>query len=58
MASHSWKALVPIACVATWPLMHSTGIESLRASSSPVVVLATPGPEVTITTPGRPVLRA
>ena len=34
-ASHSWKALVPIACVATWPLMHSSGIESLSASSSP-----------------------
>ena len=47
-----------MAFVGTWPLMHITGIESLSASSSPVVVLATPGPEVTITTPGRPVLRA
>ena len=34
-ASHSWKASVPITAVATWPLMHSTGIESLIASSRP-----------------------
>ena len=42
MASHSWKASVPIAAVATWPLMHSTGIESHMASSRPEVVLAMP----------------
>lgn len=58
MASHSWKASVPIAAVATWPLMHSTGIESHMASSRPEVVLAMPGPDVTKTTPVRPVLRA
>ena len=58
MASHSWKASVPIAAVATCPLMHSTGIESHMASSRPEVVLAMPGPEVTNTTPGRPVVRA
>lgn len=57
-ASLSWKALVPITAVATWPLMHSTGTESLIASSRPVMVLPTPGPEVTSTTPTRPVLRA
>ena len=57
-ASHSWNALVPIAEVATWPLTQSTGTESLRASSRPVVVLLMPGPEVTNTTPTRPVLRA
>ena len=57
-ASLSWKAWVPITPVATWPLMHSTGIESLMASSRPVMVLLTPGPEVTSTTPRRPVLRA
>ena len=57
-ASHSWKASVPIAVVATWPLMHRMGIESLRASSRPDVVLAMPGPEVTNTTPSRPVERA
>jgi hypothetical protein len=43
-ASLSWKALVPITAVATWPLMHSTGMESLIASSRPVMVLPTPGP--------------
>ncbi|MCY1313830.1 hypothetical protein D9M70_643940 [compost metagenome] len=57
-ASHSWKALLPITVVATCPLMHSTGMESLSASSSPVVVLLMPGPEVTNTTPGLPVVRA
>ena len=44
--------------LATWPLMQKRGIESHRASSKPVVVLLMPGPEVTKTTPGRPVLRA
>ena len=57
-ASHSWKASVPIAALFTWPLMHSTGTESHSASSRPVVVLLMPGPEVTSTTPSRPVLRA
>jgi hypothetical protein len=57
-ASLSWKAWVPMTAVATWPLMHSTGIESLMASSRPLMVLATPGPEVTSTTPSLPVLRA
>jgi hypothetical protein len=33
-ASLSWKACVPITAVATCPLMHSTGTESLMASSS------------------------
>ncbi|MCY1558745.1 hypothetical protein D9M68_957050 [compost metagenome] len=58
IASHSWKACVPITPVATWPLMHNTGIASLWASSRPVRVLLTPGPEVTSTTPTRPVQRA
>ncbi|MCY1374345.1 hypothetical protein D9M69_616830 [compost metagenome] len=57
-ASLSWKACVPITAVDTCPLMHSTGTESLIASSSPVIVLPTPGPDVTSTTPTRPVLRA
>jgi hypothetical protein len=57
-ASHSWKAFVPMADVATWPLMHRIGTESLNASRSPVVVLLMPGPEVTKTTPTRPVLLA
>ena len=57
-ASLSWKALVPITLVATCPLMTSTGTESLIASSRPVMVLLTPGPEVTSTTPTLPVVRA
>ncbi len=57
-ASHSWNASVPIDVVATWPEMHTIGVESHSASSRPVVVLLMPGPEVTKTTPGRPVLRA
>ena len=44
--------------VETWPLMQTTGTESDIASSSPVMVLLTPGPEVTSTTPGFPVVRA
>jgi hypothetical protein len=57
-ASHSWNARVPIEAVATWPLMQRIGIESLIASSRPETVLATPGPDVTNTTPTRPELRA
>ena len=44
--------------LATWPLMHRTGIESLIASSNPLMVLAMPGPDVTSTTPTFPVVRA
>ncbi len=57
-ASHSWNASVPMAVVATWPLMQTMGTESQNASSSPVVVLLIPGPDVTNTTPTRPVVRA
>ena len=57
-ASLSWKACVPITAVDTWPLMHKSGTESLIASSRPEMVLPTPGPEVTSTTPTRPVVRA
>ena len=46
------------AALATCPLMQTTGTESQRQSSRPVVVLLTPGPEVTNTTPTLPVLRA
>lgn len=56
--SHSWNAPVPISGVATWPAMHRIGTESLSASSNPVTVLVMPGPDVTSTTPSRPVARA
>jgi hypothetical protein len=56
--SHSWKASVPIRWVATWPVMTTIGMESIRASTMPVTALVAPGPEVTRTTPHLPVDRA
>ena len=41
-----------------WPVITTMGEESIRAVSSPVTVFVAPGPEVTSTTPGRPVERA
>ena len=56
--SHSWKASLPIMWVGTWPVMQTTGIESISASVRPVTALVAPGPEVTSTTPILPVERA
>ena len=42
--SHSWKASWPIACVGTWPVMITIGIESMYAVAMPVTALVTPGP--------------
>ncbi len=53
--SASWKASVPINCRPTWPVMATTGIESIWASASGVTRLVAPGPEVAIHTPTRPV---
>ena len=50
--SHSWKASVPIRWVGTWPVITTSGMESIRASTMPVTALVAPGPEVTSTTPG------
>ena len=44
--------------VGTWPLMMNMGIESILAVAIPVTMLQTPGPEVAMQTPGRPVTRA
>ncbi len=44
--------------VGTWPVMQTTGIESISASVSPVIEFVAPGPEVTSITPGRPLERA
>ena len=49
--SHSWNASSPIACVGTWPLMMTIGIESMYAVAMPVTALVRPGPEVTRQTP-------
>jgi hypothetical protein len=56
--SASWKASEPIRWVGTWPVRTTSGMESISASTMPVMVLVAPGPEVTSTTPGRPVERA
>ena len=49
--SHSWNASWPIACVGTWPVMTTIGIESMYAVAMPVTALVTPGPDVTSATP-------
>jgi hypothetical protein len=53
--SASWKASVPMATVGTWPVMHTMGTESMKASANGVTMLVAPGPLVTIATPGLPV---
>ena len=42
--SHSWNASWPIACVGTWPVRTTIGIESMYAVAMPVTALVTPGP--------------
>ena len=42
--SHSWNASWPIACVGTWPVSTTIGIESMYAVAMPVTALVTPGP--------------
>ena len=53
--SASWKASVPMDGVATCPVMHTMGTESMYASARGVTTLVPPGPLVTMATPGRPV---
>ena len=40
------------------PVMTTSGMESMKAVAMPVTVLVAPGPLVTTTMPGRPLLRA
>ena len=56
--SHSWKASVPIRCVRTWPVMQTSGVESIHASAIGVTRLVAPGPDVAIATPTLPDARA
>ena len=56
--SVSWKARVPIAGVATWPVMQTSGVESDQASAIGVTRFVAPGPEVANTTPTLPDARA
>src|SRR5699024_12440677 len=53
--SASWKASVPMAASATWPVMATMGTESMLASASGVTRLVAPGPEVAMHTPTFPV---
>ncbi|SKU11365.1 Uncharacterised protein [Mycobacteroides abscessus subsp. abscessus] len=53
--SASWKASVPMRPRPTWPVIATTGIESICASASGVTRLVAPGPEVAIMTPTLPV---
>ena len=56
--SHSWNASVPIRCERTWPVMQTSGVESIHASAIGVTRLVAPGPDVAIATPTRPDARA
>jgi hypothetical protein len=56
--SASWKASLPIRCLATWPAITTSGIESIYAVAKPVRAFIAPGPEVTMHTPGLPVTLA
>ena len=56
--SASWNASLPISFVETCPVIATTGIESSRASTSPVTRFVAPGPEVAQQTPTFPVERA
>ncbi len=58
VASVSWKASVPIRFVRTWPVMQTSGVESIQASAIGVTRFVAPGPEVAIATPTRPDARA
>ena len=56
--SHSWKASVPIRVDRTWPVMQTSGVESIHASAIGVTRLVAPGPDVAIATPTCPDARA
>ena len=59
MTSNSWKLSVPMAVLGTWPVIATTGTESMYAVASPVTRLSAPGPLVAKTTPTEPrLLRA
>ncbi len=53
--SASWKASVPMNIEPTWPVIATSGIESIWASAIAVMRLVAPGPEVARHTPTLPV---
>ena len=56
--SVSWKASEPMRELDTWPVMQTTGDESIMAVAMPVTMLVAPGPEVAMATPTPPPARA
>ena len=56
--SASWKASVPMSPRPTWPVIATTGTESIWASASGVTRFVAPGPDVAIMTPARPAICA
>ncbi len=56
--SASWKASVPMAALATCPVIATTGTESMCASASGVTRFVAPGPDVAMHTPTLPVADA
>ena len=56
--SHSWNASVPIRLDRTWPVMQTSGVESIHASAIGVTRFVAPGPDVAIATPTLPDARA
>ena len=58
VASISWNASVPIRLDFTWPVMQTSGVESIQASAIGVTRFVAPGPEVAIATPTLPDARA
>ncbi len=55
IVSASWKPSVPSRSVRTWPVMNTTGTESIIASTIGVTRFVAPGPEVPSETPTFPV---
>jgi hypothetical protein len=58
VASISWNASVPMRLERTWPVIATSGVESIHASAIGVTRFVAPGPEVAIATPTRPDARA
>ena len=58
IVSASWKPSVPSRSVRTWPVMNTTGTESIIASQIGVIRLVAPGPLVANATPTLPVALA
>ena len=56
--SVSWKASRPNTALDTWPVMATSGVESIQASEIGVTRFVAPGPLVATHTPTRPVARA